>query len=191
MKRYGDEDFIYLMNNMEDEDDEIETDLVRIPLGRNEVVCKEIVVSDFKFTMLLPKDFQEMEKEKAKLKYPSEFRPQVILTNKEGTINLTFSRQNELLFDEQVEELRDAIKDIIMKDYNNTAIIESDIIKIEEKPVAYFDFISNAIDSNVYNVIFVFSLKFRVLQGAFNCLEEDMEYWKEVFKQMISTIKII
>ncbi len=90
MKRYGDEDFIYLMNNLSDDDDEIETDLVRIPLGRKEIVCKEIQVSNFNFTMLLPRDFKEMSKEIAMLKYPSESRPQVIFTNKEASINIHF-----------------------------------------------------------------------------------------------------
>ena len=57
----------------------------------------------------LPKEFQVMSEDMAKLKYPAERRPTLIYTNESGRINVAFNLTNNKASQELIESYRENI----------------------------------------------------------------------------------
>ena len=92
---------------------------------------------------------------------------------------------------DQTDEVKNAIQEVVMRLHPASKVIDSTVIDALGHNIAYFDFVSAAIDTNVYNLMFFFSLRGTLLMGSFNCLQQDMEDWKEVFIQMLQSIKFL
>lgn len=192
MKKYGDEDFIFLIGEVEQEDtgEPHENKITDgyIILEDEKHLFSEKVILDQGFSMIMPEEFIEMPKEIARIKYPSAQRPDIIWSNEETTINITFTLKEEQLAEEESEELRDLMKVILLRTNPGLKEIVSEKIEVEEKTIAYLEFVSPAIDADVYNLMIFLSLKERLLMGSFNCLLPDKSDWRELFFQMLHSI---
>lgn len=195
MKEYGDEEFIYLIK--EEESGEVDTDHVNqiqdgyIYIDDEQILFKETVVSEDEFSMILPVIFEPMPENLVEIKYPSVNRPDFILSNPETTINLNFSHKADSLANEEAEEFKNIIQEGILRMNPSSNVIDSSIIEVEQHNIAYFDFITPAVDTEIYNLMFFFSLEERLLMGSFNCIKQDMYDWKEIFIQMLQSIKYL
>lgn len=161
-----------------------------IKIGDKYYEFEERELFDEKIKMYIPKDFENMPMEARKFKYPSENRPDIIKSNEDGSIVVTFKLIDSPLSDEYVEQLRDMMK-LINKRLNPANIyFEEEILEVDEKKIGYFDFKSSAIDDFLYNFIFLFELQEKTVMGTFSCGFGEHEEWKDVVPQMINTIKI-
>ena len=70
-------------------------------INKEEVEFEERNLLEDKIKILLPKEFQEMPKEIAALKYPSERRPTLILTNESTSINISFNHTESIIEDQR------------------------------------------------------------------------------------------
>ena len=139
--------------------------------------------------MTMPTSFEPMPIKQAKAKYPEYDRPGVIFTNLETTINATLSYQRkEPLENDGVEELKNIIQNGLLEELPKLKIIESGMLSINELNIAYFDFVTLVSRSQVYNLIYIFSLEGILVVGSFNCLKEDMGDWRDIFFQMMNSI---
>lgn len=64
---------------------------------------------------MLPEGFVDMPPEMARIKYPSEQRPQEIRMNGDGTVNFTFSLFEAGLEEQQIEDALGQFKSVIRK----------------------------------------------------------------------------
>lgn len=196
MKQYGDEDFIFLIQE-EAQEKELQEDHVNriqdgyLVLHEEKILFQRRTLLEDKITMIAPVLFEPMPEYMAELKYPNTNRPDYILTNPQTTINLTFSLQNDRLAAEETQEARDAIQKLVLKLHPESKVIDSKTVEAGEISIAYFDFVTPALDSDIYNFMFLFSWKGRMLMGSFNCLQPDMHDWKEIFLQMLSSIEAL
>lgn len=188
MEKYGDEGFINLLReSREDADRDIRNGKIlaagKILAFREREIIKNLL------WMWLPDEFGPLSKEMARLKYPNESRPDIIYTNTETTINVTFSHKFDRLEEGHEEEIRDYMGEIVMRLHPGTLITEKNVTETGGHSLAWFDFVTPAIDTDIYNLMFFTSLKGRLLMGGFNCLDEDQEEWKELFIQMLGTVR--
>ncbi|MSS65034.1 hypothetical protein [Velocimicrobium porci] len=193
MKKYGDEDFIFLISEQEQEIEEEKTQVNNIyedsVLIQGETYeISEIMIIEDGFTMRIPKAFVKMPKEIARIKYPSSQRPDIIWSNEETTVNIAFTYKEELLEDEETKELRDAMKGILLKVNPSIREVKCNCLTVEQKTIASLEFVSSALDEEIYNLMFFFSLKGRLLMGTFNCVYSEKENWLDIFWQMMKSI---
>ncbi len=94
MKEYGDEGFINLLREEREETVKNIKDGTVLVAGEN-IDFQEREVLQGKMWMWMPDGFGPLSKELARLKYPNENRPDVIYTNQETTVNITFSHKRE------------------------------------------------------------------------------------------------
>ena len=187
---FGDEQFIYHIgmeskpvhtNNILDEyviiDDE------KIPFRRRTVLNKRVSV-------ILPEKFFIMAKELAEKKYPSVNRPGEIYTNSETTINFSLTYTKDAATNEGIPEIKDILQQAIMRMHPASVIIDSEVIDVSGLNIAYFDFVTPAIDIDIYNVTFVFSFDKRLVVGSFNCPQENMDEWKPLLVQMLQSTEV-
>lgn len=143
-----------------------------------------------KIKVYIPKEFEKMDEEIVKLKYPSERRAQVILSDLGGIISILFNYTNSTIKEEYISEFKDEMKAMIGK--SNASIIfgETGVESISGKKIGYFEFVSPAIDTDMYNFMFFCEIEGKVFIGTFNCTEELSIDWKVVAKAIMRTITI-
>ena len=144
---------------------------------------------DGQFTVLIPSNFVEMSPEQARLKYPSELRPQCIKTTPDTSVNLCLNLIDYPANEETLKFDADEMKRALKNTNPATEFYKSGIEQLEDFKLAWFEFKSFAIDGQMFNIMFTAPAKGKMLQGVFNCLFEDSESWQKIALQMIKSIK--
>lgn len=159
----------------------IEQDLSGSKLGAKSVM-------NGKLSVLLPSGFTLMDLEMLKTKYQIEHRPTEVYTNEEGTINIAFNHtQDKCSFDELAN-----YKEVFERQFNQSSIefLKSELKQINGADFIVMEFITPAVDSRIYNLMFATSLENRLMIGAFNCTINHLEEWKPLSGEIINSIKV-
>ncbi len=138
-------------------------------------------------SIMVPDEMGEMPEAYARVKYPSEFRPQMILTTPDLAVNMGFTVfPNQIRSDDMMELLRHMHAAIhrANPDYrmNPCRILP----KIEG---CYFNFRSHAMDNGIYNMMLLVLVGKKLIQGVFNCNDRDYAKWEKVVLMMWETIR--
>ncbi len=149
------------------------------------------LLAEDSISMMVPDNFVPMTKDAVKVKYPSEHRPETILTDETGTVNLLFQYMEGEVDSTTIETFRNQVFGLMK--YANPGIKEREVgeIDIEGHRIAYVEFTNNALGGKLYNLMFYISVKGRPLMGSFNCITKDMKYWQPVAVEMMQSIKIV
>lgn len=141
-------------------------------------------------TMMLPSNFAEMNPDTARIKYPSEQRPEIILTDETGTVNLMFQYMEGEADDGTIESFRNQIFGMMKR--VNPGIKEREIgsIDVAGKRIAYVEFSNNVMDGKLYNLMFYLAVKGQPLMGSFNCRTKEMKYWRQAAFEMMQSIEM-
>ncbi len=151
---------------------------------------EDVSLFDEKMTIKLPKTFIDMPMKLAKIKYPSNQRPQIIKTDLLGATNFTFNLFDEKVENTQLPDVASGFKSIIKKVNPANIFYEEKTEEIESGVViSWFDFKGYAIDTQIYYIYYVASIDGKLLHGIFNCMIEDLEEYKEIAFMVIKTIK--
>lgn len=147
---------------------------------------KETQILSDKVSVMLPEGFVEMPQRIAKIKYPSEQRPQVIMTSDDGTVNFTFSLYDTEFNERQIEDALGQFKAVIRK--VNPAFVFYDFVVEPDKALGWFDFKSYGLDEQIYNVMYLLPVEGKLMHGIFNCLYRDILEWKEAVHQIMMSV---
>ncbi|MDR1548575.1 MAG: hypothetical protein LBT06_08330 [Hungatella sp.] len=151
---------------------------------------KEKELLDGALTMLLPAEFELMDEELAKMKYPGGDRPDYIYTNEDTTVNITFTLDDSgSISNEEVEEVKNILAKQMKRLYPGSKIDDSQPIQAEDKSISLFSFDVPLVDGDVYNLMFFMEYREHLLMGGFNCSIHQKKQWKPLIKQMLMTIR--
>lgn len=157
--------------------------------SQQDLVTKKVLNN--KLSILLPKDFVLMQNEMLELKYPiAERRPTEVYTDESGAINIALNLTQNQVTIEELPEMEKALR----HQFTNTSNITfnfSEIRTINGHKYIVIDFYSQAVDTKIYNLMFVTSINNRILIGTFNCTIEHFVQWKPVGLKIINSLKII
>lgn len=148
-----------------------------------------VVLFEEKMSILLPTDFQDMEDQVIRLKYPTLDRPQIIKTNPENNSDMTFTLIPEEVADEDILANKEAMKNAIKQVHPATVFYEDGLEDLNQTQVGYFTFTSYALGGKLYNLMLVTKVAKQLLVGIFNCANEEKEYWKSFAYQMMMSIE--
>lgn len=195
---FMDEKIIELINEKEKElelrsekeriEREIQTGLVT--LEGEGIEFEEKSLLDNRIKMCLPKNFEVMSPEISSLKYPYERKPKPIFTNETTTKNISFNYTDSDVVEKEIGEFKDSMRLVLERLYPTATWLEDGVEEINGKSLGFFEFISQALDANLYNLMFFAELDGKALLCAVNCIEDEMENWKLVAKGMMSSFKI-
>lgn len=150
---------------------------------------KERKVLNGKITLLLPLGFTQMDKSVLLMKYPNTAnRPTEVYTNDKGSINIAFNHTENTISEQKLSQVQAVIQQQLSST-NGVEILKTDKLKINGSEFVTIEFISNAIDTKIYNAMFITTLNGKLLLGTFNCTVNDLNKWKPISKKIISSIK--
>ena len=147
--------------------------------------------SDQCLEIMVPKSFFPMPEELAAEKYLAAQKPQVILTNWDGTIDITLNLLEGSLKAEQIPLCLQKLKDTIREVYPATLFFDEEQMETDGTTVAYMDFKSFSLGGPIYNIMFVSAIRGRPLIGTFNCSFEYWEQWRPVVFEILKTVREI
>lgn len=139
----------------------------------------------------IPKTFEPMSITMQKIKYPYEQRPEIVLTNQPGSVNITLNRVDQELQDEWVERLTSGMKAMLKKMSPANVFYDEQVESVNGKRIGYFDFKSPALDEPAYHMMFYFELSGETVMGSFNCPYKQYAEWCDIVLQIIRSIHTI
>lgn len=151
---------------------------------------KQIELFDGLVNMMIPEEFIEMPMNFQKVKYPSEYRPQIILTSMGLDVNLGLTMFFQSTEKKDVKVITESIKNTIKRAYPDYRFFKSEYKGDADYPYSWFDFRSYAFDDAVYNIQFIMLVEKKILQGSFNCPYAKAEDWRKAMIQMMKSINI-
>ena len=142
-----------------------------------------------KLSMVLPADFEEMDRELAKTKYMSPNGPQMVLCNHTGDISFALNMEQIPLQAEDVAKRVDEMR-IAIKRFSPACVFHEQKVgnRNDNEPVGYFAFKSYALDMDIYNTMFATSIEGRLFFGSFSCPDLQGDEWKDLVNQMLQSI---
>jgi hypothetical protein len=163
--------------------------LLLISLKSNSQLVYRNVLSNG-ISIKLPASFILMDEKTLSFKYPSNNRPVDVYTDTEATVNIAFKQTGKKVTENDVM-LEGRMVEKQLLNTGKITLIQSQDFKVNSYNVMSFSFYSYAIDTKVYNLMFVFSLRGEMIIGSFNCISSLQRKWQDMAYEMIRSIKKI
>jgi len=141
------------------------------------------------FSLVVPEIMKQMPKEYTKIKYPSEFRPQIILTTMDLSVNMGFTVFPSGLIGDDKLKLLQHMREAVQRSNPDYKMYSCE--SLSDIQGGYFAFRSHAMDSDIYNMLFLSDIEDKLIQGSFNCYYKDYEKWKSIVLMMWNTISAL
>ena len=155
--------------------------------GRLETFSKEQYF-DKLLSIYIPESFIDMPDEIKEIKYPTNFRPEIIKTNLAGDVNLSISLL-KVSEDTEVKTLVTDFKNLLSKAHNGIKFLEYDELEKEGCVKMYcFDFIIPGIDERIYHKTGLGKIGRETVQVMFNCREPLSWTWKKAVNDILQNI---
>ena len=155
--------------------------------GRLETFSKGQYFDDL-LSIHIPESFIDMPDEIKEIKYPTNFRPEIIKTNLAGDVNLSISLL-KVSEDTEVKTLVTDFRSLISKAHNGIKFLEYDEFDNEGCVKMYcFDFIIPGIDERIYHKTGLGKIGRETVQVMFNCREPLAWTWKKAVNDILQNI---
>ena len=159
--------------------------------GYSQIILEKISLLDNKVTILAPKSFARMTEEMLAVKYPAGAnKPQWVLTDEDGTVNLAYNYTNSAIDDNGIPAFTDQMLAVLKTNRKDIVFIDDGILLKEGKNIGYIKFISQAKDQKVFNYMFYISLDNRLLLFSFNCIEKLRKKWEVKADEMAASLRL-
>lgn len=144
---------------------------------------------EHKISMVLPEQLVVMPSNIARVKYPSEFRPELIMTTPDQNLDFTLHYHRNVVLDPlEAVEVAESFRMSGKRMYPASVFSHVDKIDTVNTVVSYYGFQAPAFDADIYSINFVISIEKRLLLGSFNYLYENQAKWDMLIDQMLETI---
>ena len=139
-----------------------------------------------KIAAIMPDNFEVMPDEMRRVKYPVN-APRYIYTTPDSTVNLNVNFAG-LLKEDDVFVFGKQMLVALKNTFLTAKFGEAKLIK-QSRNIFFIDFITAAVDQQIYNAMFFFSLGGKQGIGSWNCLGKDRWFWAPVFEHAVKTME--
>jgi hypothetical protein len=149
-----------------------------------------VAILDARVKIVVPKELTPMSDEMFAIKYGNKKKPILILSDKDAEVNLLADMTPQPATENDLAAYRDFRIEQLKKSRSDLEIKDKGLKTVNGKKVAYFKFLSQAIDQKVFNYFFFALIDGKVLLFTFNCIEKLQKEWEAKADTMLSTLKI-
>jgi hypothetical protein len=157
-------------------------------IGGVQIDFAEQTLLDGQLAMILPADLQSVPPEQH---FKPEFRPDLLLTDAEGAIQITITHSQRKAIDaDDVIAHKNEVKQVLQTLNLTLESLEEGSKEICNRQLVFLEFVTSMSGTNVYNLRFFIELNQRVLTGGFVCIDKKSKGWKPVFHQILDSLKV-
>ncbi|MDG1821785.1 MAG: hypothetical protein P8H25_00190 [Flavobacteriaceae bacterium] len=143
-----------------------------------------------KVELKIPKDFDIMSEELMKLKYSSDRRPTLVYSNESGGINVALNLTQNQANQQLIPTYKDNFVQTFKNLYPSAEWKGNGIKTINGKEVGYLELVTPAMDTEIYNLMFLTDLNGKLLLCTFNCTKKSIAEWTPIAKEIMNSLKI-
>ena len=159
--------------------------------GFSQIVLENISLLDNKVTLLAPKGLTQMTEEMVAVKYPDHAnKPNWVLTDEEGKVNLAYSYTKTEIDDNGIPGFTDELITQLKANRKDIKFIDDGILLQDGKNIGYIKFISQAKDQKIFNYFFYINLDNRLLLFNFNCINKWRKKWETSADEIANSIRV-
>ncbi|HHJ4569685.1 TPA: hypothetical protein ACQJX9_003011 [Citrobacter farmeri] len=137
-----------------------------------------------KLSIEIPQTLTPMSAEMAKIKYPSENRPQIIYGDERGKASLGVTAGRSALPAAQLDIMKDALLKMLAN-YKP----EAEAVTVDGHKAWLLTFRSQAADSEILNLMLITSEDNKAVQVAFNMTKDLVDQYQDVAKASLMSLK--
>lgn len=139
----------------------------------------------------ISESYQEMSRDRVDAIYPYEVKQEIILENTQTGSFCTFSLfEDQGIMDSQVEYAIHSVSKVVTRMYPSCLVEKEQIMNCQEAFCGWFSFKTQAVDGELYNVMYVFPVNGHMMFGTMGCRLED-EREKELLIDILKSLKAI
>lgn len=143
-----------------------------------------------KVELKVPKGFEIMSEELMKLKYPSDRRPTLVYSDESGGINVALNLTQSQASKQLIPAYKENFMQTFKKLYPSAEWKDNGVKTINGKEVGYLEFVTPALDTDIYNLIFFTDLEGKLLLCTFNCTKNSIDEWTPTAKEIMNSLKV-
>lgn len=152
------------------------------------MILERVILINGKVTVDLPIGFGLMSEEMLASKYPASNRPTIVYTNQDGTVNFVFNHTANKIPQGRLKDFLPSFTNQFGKIYPNIVWLEKKLKTINNEEFIVLEFITPALDSKIYNIMYITSLEGKMLMCSFNSLESQKDEWESKAKKSLNSI---
>lgn len=166
----------------------INNDIVMIENGDGkEIETKRVGLEGYNYTIAVPTDFKALTEEEIKKDYGTSEAPDAAYANSDNTVNIVFSKPENNLANDQIEEYLKAMKLILGTSMD---VIDTDFYEVNGHNVGVLRVTATTDGQKVYNQMAFFSYGDKLAIVSFNCKDEVRGEWEKAGENIIKTLEI-
>ena len=137
-----------------------------------------------------PQGFTELSGEEIALKFPSSRAPQFVVGNEKRSTTIAYDLKQDRVQLSDLPDFKNAMIQMFNRIVPGIQWKQDQIVEINGREFVHFEFVSSAVDADIYNIMLTTSYQDRMLVFNFNSTVADFEAYEEQLRQTISTISI-
>lgn len=123
------------------------------------------------------------------LKYHNQPRPELVLTDENGEINLLVDLTHQPAAESQIAAYKDFRISNLKKTRTDIKILGDGIKSVNGKNIGFIKFSSEARDQNIFNFYFFTIVNGKILFFHFNCIEKLQKSWEKTADEILNSLK--
>jgi len=137
-----------------------------------------------------PPKFLPVSKEIVKMKYPTNRAPKYVIGNEAATTTIAYDLKPHNIPQSKIAEAKAAFTLMFPRMIPGLQWKKNEIIYLSGKKWGYFEMTTNAIDTDIYNIMLFTGYKGKMLIFNFNSTKEEFKKYEKDLRKSIRTIKI-
>jgi hypothetical protein len=149
----------------------------------------KITLFENKVELMVPEMLGEMSADMWNLKYQQQARPALVLTDGDAEINLIADMTQQSCPENKLIDYKDFRIEHLKKQRPDVEMLADGVKTINGKKVAWFKFLSQAVDQKVFNYYSFIIIDGKILSLTFNCIKKIQKPWERKADEIIASLK--
>jgi hypothetical protein len=141
-------------------------------------------------SLLLPGGFEPMSAQMLAIKYPGANRPTLVYSNSSGSINIAINHTQNAVQPNQLKDLHKALDSATRQQVPDDNWRFSGFQTYSGKEWVQMEFLSDAADTKIENMMCATSVDGRMLVVSFNVTQELAAEWLPVGRKIVQSLKV-
>lgn len=151
---------------------------------------REVSLFSGQVTLWVPNVLELMSDDLFRIKYPLQKRVNTeAFCDESDEISLLVEKSNRPASDDQLTGIEQSIVSEFRRN-PGIELLQHQLLTVNDRRFVVVEFMSQAIDTKIYNYMFVTALEGRALVGNFNCTERYLAQWKRKGQEILASIEI-
>ncbi len=153
-------------------------------------MAQAISISDSGISFAAPDEFQPVAQEIIDLKWPQKNAPKWVVGNKSASTTIAYDLKPNNISTVPLSAVMNHFKKTFDRVIPGIEWKKREIIELSGKKWLFLEMTSNAIDTDIYNIMLITSYGKKMLIFNFNSTKEDFSKYETVLRESIKSIQL-